>query len=300
MSKSNKTMASRESRIIADQKVVDLSFMDTAAQKVSKLEESISILYGPPGVGKTTFCSEIPGHYIIDTEEKSGWLTRRASEVPNWPSFKAFIAMMEASPEKVATVSMWQIDTIDVLIAKCMNTICYEWGLMDLSEEGFARAWTELFAEVEAQIVRLKALGPGVLLVSHERTIERKARHIIIDHTRMDVSPGVFARLSNMADITMHMTYVTRSDDIADIGRQRCLVTRGDETQDAKDCTHMLPEVIKFKTEAGAVKQVLAAFTAGNAASERSKAIESSKKTAKKTTKKVKKAVKKAAKRTSK
>jgi len=303
MSKSNKTMASRESRIQADQEVVSLAFMEEAAPKVSKFEESMAILYGPPGIGKTSLCAEIPGHYIIDTELKSGWLERRATEVPNWPSFKAFIDMMESHPELVETVSMWQVDTIDKLISKCMNTICYEWGIMDLSEEGFARAWTELFAEVTAQIMRLKALGPGVLLVSHERTIERKARHIIIDHTRMDVSPGVFATLSNMADITMHMTYVTRSDDIADIGRQRCLVTRGDETQDAKDCTHMLPEVIKFKTEAGAVKQVLAAFTTGNAASERSKTIESSKKTAKKTTKKVKKAVKKskkAAKRTSK
>ena len=174
MSKSNKTMASRESRIQADQEVVSLAFMEEAAPKVSKFEESMAILYGPPGIGKTSLCAEIPGHYIIDTELKSGWLERRATEVPNWPSFKAFIDMMESHPELVETVSMWQVDTIDKLISKCMNTICYEWGIMDLSEEGFARAWTELFAEVTAQIMRLKALGPGVLLVSHERTIERK------------------------------------------------------------------------------------------------------------------------------
>jgi hypothetical protein len=255
--------ASRVDRIIADQEVVDLPFMETAQAGAKEFQQCISILYGPGGIGKTSWACQVPGMYLIDSENKSQWQIRRATHVPNWVSFKAFIDKMEREPELVASVRMWGIDTIDVLVSKCMSTICAEWEIMDLSEEGFSRAWQELVQEVTFQVLRLRALGPGVLLVSHEREVEVKRRHLQMDHTRMDVSKSVFNALSFMSDLTMHMTYTVKDTVAGDQKAPRCLVTRGNEEQDAKNCTKAaLPDVMPFKTEREAVGKVIAAFEA--------------------------------------
>lgn len=254
-------LVSRNARIEADQEVVDLPFMTEPQQGAARFEDCIAILYGPSGVGKTRLCSEIPGHYIIDAENKSQWNRRRATYVPNWPSFKAFIEQMERAPELVATVKMWCIDTIDVLVTKAMSTICAEWELLDLSEEGFSRAWQELVQEVVFQILRLRQLGPGIVMVSHEREVEIKHRFIKLDHTRMDVSKSVFNALSFISDLTLHMTYEVEGTLPGDRTAKRCLVTRGNETADAKNCTRAnLPDSLPFHTEREAVQKILDAF----------------------------------------
>jgi len=275
-------------RMVADQDVADLPFMEEAQVGAGSFQECIAILYGPPGAGKTAIACQVPGHYLIDSENKSQWQKRRATYVPNWVSLRAFTDKMEKRPELVATVQMWVIDTIDVLVDKGISTVCLDRGITDLSDEGFARAWQDLKSEVIYQVLRLRALGPGVLLVSHEREIEIKRRHLQMTHTRMDLSKSIFNAISFLADMTMHLTYTVKDTIAGDINAERCLVFRGNEDEDAKNCTTAdLPARMPFKTEDEAVQRILSAFSGEPRMAERSSP------TKKKVVKKVKKKVKK-------
>jgi len=255
-----RTKASRKERIEADQETRPIVFMEKPKRAVSTFQQSICTLYGPTKIGKTTFASHIPGAYLLATESGYSWLPFRFQDIANWPTFKAFIDEMEDSPKKVKTVSMWIIDTIDILVKKCMSTICYEWGLTDLSEEGFSRAWTELADELVFNILRLRDLGPGILMISHERQRESRTRRLIITKDSLDLSNSIFNAISYISDIILHMRYVDKSKTSAELGHLRCLSTRGSEEEDAGDRTGRLNEIIKFRTEKQAVRKVLECF----------------------------------------
>jgi len=260
----SRSKASRKQRIESDQEPKPIIFMKTPQQAVTTFQQSICTLYGPTKIGKTTFASHIPGAYLLATEEGYSWLPFRFQNVSNWPTFKTFIDEMEGSPKKVKSVSMWVIDTVDILVKKCMSTICYEWGLTDLSEEGFSRAWTELADELIFNLLRLKDLGPGILLISHERQRETKTRRMVLTKESMDLSNSIFNAVSYISDIILHMRYVNRSKTSAELGHLRCLCTRGSESEDAGDRTGMLDDIIKFKTEKQAVKKILRCFEKGD------------------------------------
>lgn len=265
--KSERTKASRVARIDNEQVVHNIDFNDEPYSEYKSFEETMSSLYGPTGIGKTTFAFNIPGCHILATEPINNPSSFRHTRIQNWPTFKYFIDKMEKNPRLYRGVTMWAIDTIEALKDKCMSTICYEWGITDLSEEGFSRAWQELRSELEFQLLRLYDLGPGILFISHERQRESKGRRLVIHRDTMDLSNSINNCVSYLSAIIMHMRYVDKSKQSKELGHMRCLSVRGSEEEDAKDNTGRLESIcyldtgtIKFKTERIAVNKILKAF----------------------------------------
>lgn len=263
---STKTKASRKSRINEEQEVHPVNLSADPWSEYHSFQETISSLYGPTGIGKTTLAFSIPGMHILSTEPVNNPNEFRHTAIPNWPTFKSFIDKVESKPGFVKKVSMWGIDTIEALVAKCMSSVCYEWGLTDLSDEGYSRAWVELKEELIYNLLRLRDLGPGILLISHERQRESKGRRVVITRDTMDLSNSINNAMSFLSAIIMHMRYVDKSKTSAELGHLRCLSIRGSEEEDAKDNTGLLAElagetgVIKFKTEKIVVKKILRCF----------------------------------------
>jgi len=265
--KSKVTKASRLERIEAEQIVYPVELALEAKSQYRCFEELIAILYGPTGIGKTTLEFSIPGMYVLATEPINNPAPFRNSEIPNWPTFKSFLDKAEANPRFVETVSMWGIDTIDALVRKCMSSICFEWGLCELSDEGFARAWMELKDELIFSLCRLRALGPGILIVSHERQRPFTQHRITYEKASMDLSDSICNAVHFLSTVIMHMRYVDQSETSAELGHMRCISIRGSEEEDAKDNTGKLIQacsgdtgMIKFKTEDVAVRKILACF----------------------------------------
>ena len=264
---SKRTKASRKERIQADQEVHSVKLAAEATAEYRCFEETISTLYGPTVIGKTTFEFNIPDMYVLATEPINNPNKFRGERIENWPTFKHFIDEAEKHPSFVKTVSMWGVDTIDALVAKCMSSVCFEWGLTNLSDEGFSRAWQELKDEVVFNLLRLRYLGPGLLLLSHERQREFTSRRITLTKDSMDLSNSICNAISYLSAIIMHMRYVDQSKTSAELGHMRCISIIGSEEEDAKDNTGRLLQVcspdtgvIKFKTEDVAVRKILSCF----------------------------------------
>lgn len=262
-----RTKASRKYRIEEDQRVHPINFTNDPYEEYKTFQGLIATLYGPTGIGKTTLAFNIPGLHVLATEPVNNPNKFAHTRVPNWPTFKSFIDEMESDPKKLKGITMWGIDTIEYLVGKCMSTICYEWGLTDLSDEGFSRAWTELKQEVIFNLLRLIDLGPGLLLISHQRQRDSKVNRMMVKTDTMDLSQSINNAVSFLSSIILHMRYVDKSKTSAELGHLRCLSIRGNEEEDAKDNTGLLtdacgnePGVIKFKTEKIAVRKILRCF----------------------------------------
>ena len=277
--------ASRLKRIAGQQTAHEIVFETEASAATTCFEESISAVFGMPGVGKSKFAEEMgfalqdkyhlsqSGLYFIQCERINHSWNIRKTMCPTWPTFRAFVDKMEKSPELVKTVKMWCLDTIDALAPLGISTICHDMGIADLREatrkvggDGwFAEAWQELRFELEYQILRLAALGPGVLILSHERERKRKENNTEVNKASMDLSNSIYNSIGDACSMILHMRVVNNVTRKAKSRPIRCLSYLSSESEEAKDNLGVLlkkfPEgIMRFGTEREAVDNLLACF----------------------------------------
>jgi len=277
---------SRLKRIAEEQVIHDIQFEMETSSTFKHFEETISALYGVPGIGKSKFAEllglilqkkyslKTSATYFLQCEPINHPWQIRKTRLVNWPTFRRFIDNAEQDPEFVKTIKMWVIDTIDGIIPKGISSICSDFGVADLKDatvrvgiDGWhAKAWQELRDELLYQILRLASLGPGVLILSHERYRKATVNRIIIEKPSMDVSNSIYNAVGDACSIILRMRPV-------DEGRKsksapRCLSFLPSEYEDVKDNLQMfLPKypdgTIRFTTEKEAVNKILACYTGG-------------------------------------
>jgi hypothetical protein len=299
--KPKRNYESRKKRIDGEQVVKDISFVMEEESTHTTLETSIIGLYGVPGIGKSTFAHELgfalkekynlqySGVYFLQCDPINHMHKFRHTMTDTWPTFRAFVDKMENSPELVKTVKMWVIDTLDGIIPKGISTICHDFGIVDMREgvtkigdDWAQEAWTELRFELRYQILRLAALGPGVLLLSHSRDRKVTERGIEIEKSQMDVSPSIYSALGNDCAMIMRMKLQTGKAKKESNSSPRCLAILESMDEFAKDnlglVTAKYPNgIVPFMTEREAVDKLLLCFSK----------VKQTKKSVKKTVKKV-------------
>jgi hypothetical protein len=298
-------MASRLKRMSEEQVIHKLNFEMSASSEFKYFEKTISALYGVPGIGKSRFAAllgeflqrkyslKASGTYFLQCEPVNHPWKIRKDHLDNWPTFRSFIDGAEKNPRFVSTVKMWVIDTIDGIVPKAMSTICSDFGIADLRDattrvgvDGwYAKAWQELRDELLYQILRLAALGPGVLILSHERYRKSIANRMAIEKASMDVSNSVYNAVGDACSMILRIRNMGEGGKKSSM---RCLASLPSDDEDVKDnLSVILPSysdgLIKFKDEKQAVDKLLSCFDN----------VPSAVKRAKKVKKKVRKVVKK-------
>jgi hypothetical protein len=268
-------------RIEQEQVVHDIEFETKASSTYHCFEESISGLYGVPGIGKSRFAEQLglalqkkyslkaSGVYFLQCEPINHPWKIRKSILDNWPTFRHFIDSMEEDSAFVKTVKMWVLDTIDGVVPKAMSTICSDFDIADMKEattrvgvDGwYAKAWQEVREEMLYQILRLQAMGPGVLILSHERTRKGIANRMTIEKPSMDVSNSIYNAVGDACSMILRM----RNTNDDDKRGARCLSFVPSDFEDVKEnlealLPHYPSGVIPFKTEEQAVKKILKCF----------------------------------------
>jgi len=280
----SKTLYSRAKRIKEEQAVHKIDFEMKASSSYKNFEETISALYGVPGIGKSKFAADLgielqkkyslksSGTYFLQCEAiNHNWHIRK-SLLDTWPTFRKFIDDMEDNPRLVSTVKMWVIDTIDGIIPKGMSTICSDFGITDLKDatvrvglDGWhAKAWQELRDELLYQILRLASLGPGVLILSHERGRKSIVNRMSVEKPSMDVSNSIYNAIGDACSIILRMRNVKKANKGGD-KQLRCLASMPSDYEDVKDNLEVvLPNYlngeIEFRTEKIAVRKILRCF----------------------------------------
>lgn len=280
----DKSLYSRLKRIREEQVIHDIQLEMKTSSEYKCFEETISALYGAPGIGKSRFAEclgialqekyslKTSGVYFLQCEPINHPWKIRKSRLDNWPTFRRFVDDVEGDSSFVSTVKMWVIDTIDGIVPKGINTICSDFGVVDLKDatvrvgaDGWhAKAWQELRDELLYQVLRLASFGPGVLILSHERYKKVIVNRMATEKASMDISNSIYNSIGDACSMILRM----RSADEDGKGKRtrlRCLASLPSDDENVKDNLEVIlpnyPDgIIKFKTEKIAVKKILRCF----------------------------------------
>ena len=285
--KTKEKFNSRKNRMDAEQAVKPIKFTMEERSRQTNFEDSITALFGVPGIGKSMFAAELglalkekyqlpySGTYFIQVDPiNHGRRIRMNDElVDTWPTFRHFVDEAEKNPEFVKTVKMWVIDTLDGLVPKGISTICTDFGITDLREatrkignDGWsAEAWQELKYELRYQILRLAALDPGVLLLSHERYRKVQEGGLEVEKASMDVSNSIYNAIGNDCSIIMRMRLESGRAKKPSKSAPRCLAVLSSLDEDAKENLGVVTAryengIVPFTTEREAVDKILECF----------------------------------------
>ena len=217
-------------------------------------------LYGKPKIGKSTLASYLPGAYFLSTEKGLKFLRVRQTFLSSWEDFKAFVLWAEKHTIETRDVKMWVIDTATILAKHCMYGVCADLGISHPSDEDYGKGWEAFADEFTGWVLRLCALGKGMMFVCHESVQEITSRCVKINHYGPDLPRTAYRTIMPMCDIVLHMAYV-EDGEASELGRLRCLYSQPSETRDAGDRSHRLSTELKFAKESAAVKRILLAYT---------------------------------------
>lgn len=138
----------------------------------------IALLYGQPGIGKTTCCSSWPNAIFFETEPglkgKRVFSFNDEAGITDWSIFRAGVDLIVAGGHQFETVI---IDTADRAYDMCMDWVCQERGIEYPGEDAndFGKSWRAVKIEFLEQINRL-AQKVGVVFTSHAKESEIKDR----------------------------------------------------------------------------------------------------------------------------
>lgn len=279
------TYDSRRKRIEEEQAIHPVTLEMEATSEIRQFEDTISGLYGIYGIGKTRFAYDLgevlrekynlpeSGVYFLQCEPVNHPLQIRKSHISTWPTFRKFIDDAEKNSEFISSVKMFVIDCADSLVPRGISTICYDMGVVDLKdatvrvgENGWnAVAWQELRHELLHQILRLHALGPGVLVLGHERYREVSNGRMTFSRPSMDLSTSVLNAIGQACSMIMRIRGSGEEQTEFNQAQTRCLSCIGSDLEDAKDnlnkvLNHYPNGQIPFTTEREAVEKLFACF----------------------------------------
>ncbi len=181
-----------------------INLLNLQPNKVSRdLSGYITLLYGPPKIGKTTFGSKMPGALLLAGEK--GYSTIPgiiAQDITSWGDMKQVLRELK-KPEVRAIYQSIIVDTIDILAEYCQKYICNQLGIENIGDGGWTtNGWAKYKVEFENVFRTLAMLGYAIVFISHdkEKTIKPQ-QGAEYQQIGSSMQSSALAIIENMSDI---------------------------------------------------------------------------------------------------
>lgn len=185
------------------------------------LDRTCILLHGPPKVGKTTIASQFPGAWFVATEKGQDFVSaREPTIITGWDDFCAWGAFMQDTKpthftdgSKIETIV---IDTVSLLYRMCFNSVCSSLGVEDPSEMTHGKGWSRLSNEIERVMNTIRSFPFTLVLISHTRQKEFKAKGRTSDRWEPDLGAAMYRWCNAAADLIAYMfvdTVIDYKDD---------------------------------------------------------------------------------------
>lgn len=205
-----------------------------------------TVIYGPEGVGKSTFASLWPNPVYIDTESGTDHLdVARFAEPKDWTELLGIVDEIFRDPQGFETLV---VDTADGAEALCRAYILKRDGQKSIESYGYGKGYTIAQEEWQKFLDSLSALidGPhpvNVVVCAHsqQRKVEKPEDPNAYDHYELKLDRRIAAVTKEWADAVLFMnfeTFVVENSDghhKAKGGKKRRLYTDHDAAFDAKN-----------------------------------------------------------------
>lgn len=217
------------------------------------------VLYGPEGIGKSTFAAQFPDVLFIDTEGSTKELdVARLPKPTSWAMLGQELRFVKEN-RPCRTIA---IDTIDWAETLCVEHVCDKHGKQGIEDFGYGNGYIYAKEELGRLLNRLEELierGIHVVLTAHAqiRKFEQPDEMGAYDRYELKLGKKTGSQTSPLvkewADMVLFANYKTQSVSVDDKGKKhkaqggkRVMHTSHHPCWDAKN-RHGLPEELPFE-----------------------------------------------------
>lgn len=207
------------------------------------LADKMVVIYGPPGVGKTTLSSQWGGGggFFFNCAGELGDFTLLQQSITSWTEFRSYswaIAEKVAANPEYAPCSI--IDTADALGRYCSEAVRASLGIAHESEAEYGKGWSALRDAFALNISKLAALpNHGIVFVAHadEKTVKNRSSEW--EKWQIRGVKSIRETMLDMADLVLFVDFGETDD-------SRVIKTKPSRYWDAKErgaVTRLSPEI---------------------------------------------------------
>lgn len=215
------------------------------------------VIYGPEGIGKSTFAAQFPKPLFIDTEGSTSHLeVDRLPRPTSWQMLKQYIKDLKGDTMGYHTLV---IDTADWAERLCEEAICQSNGKVGIEDFGYGKGYTyvkEEFGRLLDSLSDLIDAGMNVVLTAHSiiRKFELPEETGAYDRYELKLGQKAgnqcAALAKEWADMVLFVNYkeivITTKDNKKKVsGGKRVMYTAHNPCWDAKN-RHGLAEELPF------------------------------------------------------
>lgn len=213
------------------------------------------VLYGPEGIGKSTFAAGFPGVVFIDTEgSTAGMDVARLPQPQSWAQLLNEVTYIRDHPKEAGTLAL---DTADWAEKLAVRYLCDKSHKQGIEDWGYGKGYTylaEIFEELLHLLQDVVDRGVHVIVTAHAKItkFEQPDEMGAYDRWELKLTKQVAPLLKEWADMVLFANYKTLSVAVDDKGKkrkaqggQRVLYTTHHPCWDGKN-RHNLPDELPF------------------------------------------------------
>lgn len=213
------------------------------------------VLYGPEGIGKSTFAAAFPGVVFIDTEgSTSGMDVARLPDPQSWPQLLEEVRYIRDNPQNAGTLAL---DTADWAEKLAVRYLCDKSQKHGIEDWGYGKGYTylsETFGELLHLLQEVVDRGVHVIVTAHAKInkFEQPDEMGAYDRWELKLTKLVAPMVKEWADMVLFANYKTLSVAVDDKGKkrkaqggQRVMYTTHHPCWDGKN-RHNLPDELPF------------------------------------------------------
>lgn len=212
-----------------------------------------AIVYGPEGIGKSTFASRLPDPLFIDTEGSTKYLNVNRLPAPeNWEVLLREIQYVRETP---GICKALVIDTADWAERLCISYVCNKKGWSGIEDPGYGKGFTYLAEEFDKLLRALEEVihkDIHVVLTAHAtmRKFEQPDEMGAYDRWELKLQKKTAPMLKEWADMVLFANYKTvaikaSNGTVKGQGGKRVMYTTHHPCWDAKN-RYGLPDEMEF------------------------------------------------------
>lgn len=183
------------------------------------------LIYGPEGIGKSTFASQFPEPLFIDTEGSTIRMDVARMEKPtSWQMLMQQVAYVRDNPDVCKTLV---IDTADWAEQLCSNyVISQKQGMKSIEDYGYGKGYVilaEEFARLLHRLDDVRSKGIHIVLTAHAqmRKFEQPDELGAYDRWELKLQKKTAPLIKEWADTVLFANYKTMVVNVDNQGAQK-------------------------------------------------------------------------------
>jgi len=199
----------------------------------TSITDYITMFYGPPGVGKTTFVKDLGRVLFLSTDRGTRFVSAMRVECHKFEDFMK-VARALTKPGACKPYNMIAIDHVDDFANICEDHVCDQLGIEALSDAEYGKGWAAFRKTMHAYIQLLLKLDLGVVFIAHETIKTVRTKSIQLERTMPALSKTAWNVLIPLCDLIGYCGF--KSIKVGGKRQEvRVLITNPSESLYAKD-----------------------------------------------------------------